>query len=135
MHKKTQELDTLSLFKCIFSIHYSNEKKIKNLDIENCTQKNFINIIKEIYKRIFIPIYIPLLMLVPLILIVSSKENANYSKLKIITFSLGVIFIIFSETTIRLVSHKQEMNYVIAFIPIFLLFLIYSIFYKKFKFK
>jgi len=135
LHKKTQELDTLSLFKCIFSIHYSNEKKIKNLDIENCTQKNFINIIKEIYKRIFIPIYIPLLMLVPLILIVSSKENANYSKLKIITFSLGVIFIIFSETTIRLVSHKQEMNYVIAFIPIFLLFLIYSIFYKKFKFK
>ena len=74
-------------------------------------------------------------MLVPLILIVSSKENANYSKLKIITFSLGVIFIIFSETTIRLVSHKQEMNYVIALIPIFLLFLIYSIFYKKFKFK
>ena len=135
LHKKTQELDTLSLFKCILSIHYSNEEKVKNLDIENCTKSNFTNIIKEIYKRIFIPTYIPLLMLVPLILIISSKENTNYSKLKLITFSLGLVFIIFSETTIRLISNKLEMNYLIALIPIFLLFLIYFIFYKKFKFK
>ena len=134
LHKKTQELDTLSLFKCIFNIHYSNDKKIKNLNIENCTKENYTNIIKEIYKRIFIPIYIPLLMLVPLILIFSSKENTNYSRLKLITFSLGLIFIIFSETTIRLISNKLEINYAIASIPIFLLLLIYFIFYKKFKF-
>ena len=135
LHKKTQEVDTLSLFKCILSIYYLNEKKIKNLNIENCTKENYTNIIKEIYKRIFIPIYIPLLMLVPLILIISSKENTNYSRLKLITFSLGMVFIIFSETTIRLISNKLEINYVIASIPIFLLFLIYFIFYKKFKFK
>ena len=85
-------------------------------------QKNFTNIIKEVYKRIFIPTYIPLLMLVPLILIISSKENTNYPKIKLITFSLGLVFIIFSETTIRLISNKLEMNYIIAFIPIFLFF-------------
>ena len=73
-------------------------------------------------------------MLVPLILIFSSKENTNYSRLKLITFSLGLIFIIFSETTIRLISNKLEINYAIASIPIFLLLLIYFIFYKKFKF-
>ena len=135
LHKKTQELDTLSLFKCILSIHYSKEAKVNNLDIENCTKRNFTNIIKEVYKRIFIPTYIPLLMLVPLILIISSKENTNYPKIKLITFSLGLVFIIFSETTIRLISNKLEMNYIIAFIPIFLFFLIYFMFYKKFKFK
>ena len=135
LHKKTQELDTLSLFKCILSIHNSNEAKVNNLDIENCTKRNFTNIIKEVYKRIFIPTYIPLLMLVPLILIISSKENTNYPKLKLITFSLGLVFIIFSETTIRLISNKLEMNFIIAFIPIFLFFLTYFIFYKKFKFK
>ena len=74
-------------------------------------------------------------MLVPLILIISSKENTNYPKIKLITFSLGLVFIIFSETTIRLISNKLEMNYIIAFIPIFLFFLIYFMFYKKFKFK
>ncbi len=133
LHKKTQELDTISLFRCILDIKNSNGKLIKN-GIENCTHQNFKNIIKEIYKRIFIPTYIPLFMLVPLILIVSSKENTNYSKIKIITFSLGLIFIIFSETTIRLISEKLGINFVIVSIPVLLIFLIYLIFYKKFKY-
>ena len=135
LHTKTQELDTASLFRCILRFIYTKEKKSKNDYIENCTEENFTNIIKEIYKRIFIPIYIPLLMMLPLILIISSKENTNYSKIKLITFSLGLIFIIFSETTIRLISNKLIINYVIISIPIVLLFLIYLIFYKKFKFK
>ena len=135
LSKKIQEIDTLSLFRCILNIHYYKDTKFKNINKSNCSKENFTNIIKEIYKRIFIPIYIPLLMLVPLILIISSKENTNYSRLKLITFSLGMVFIIFSETTIRLISNKLEINYVIASIPIFLLFLIYFIFYKKFKFK
>ena len=135
LYKKTQELDTLSLLKCIINIHYSEKITFKNLKIENCSKKNFKNLIKEIYKRIFVPIYIPLLMLMPLLLIMSSKENINYSKLKITSFSLGIIFIIFSETTIRLLSDKQTINYIIAAIPVFLLLLMYFIFYKKFKFK
>ena len=134
LHKKTQELNTASLFRCISRFLYTKEKKSKNDYIENCTEENFTNIIKEIYKRIFIPIYIPLLMMLPLILIISSKENTNYSKIKLITFSLGLIFIIFSETTIRLISNKLTINYVIISIPIVFLFLIYLIFYKKFKF-
>ncbi len=73
-------------------------------------------------------------MMLPLILIISSKENKNYSKIKFISFSLGLTFIIFSETTIRLISNKLTINYLIISIPIVLLFLIYVIFYKKFKF-
>ena len=135
LNKKIQEIDTLNLFRCILNIHYYKDTKFKNINKSNCSKENFTNIIKEIYKRIFIPIYIPLLMLIPLILIISSKENTNYSKLKLFTFSLGLFFIIFSETTIRLISEKQIINYVIAFSPMFLLFLIYFTFYKKFKFK
>ena len=135
LNKKIQEIDTLSLFRCILNLHYYKDIKFKNINTSNCSKKNFTSIIKEIYKRIFIPIYIPLLMLIPLILIISSKENTNYSKLKLFTFSLGLFFIIFSETTIRLISEKQIINYVIAFSPMFLLFLIYFTFYKKFKFK
>ena len=135
LNKKIQEIDTLSLFKCILNIHYYKEMKFKNVNTSNCSKKNITQMIKEIYKRIFIPIYIPLLMLIPLMLIVSSKENTNYARLKLFTFSLGIFFIIFSETTIRLISEKQIINYVIAFSPLFLLFLMYLIFYKKFQFK
>ena len=74
-------------------------------------------------------------MLIPLLLIMSSKENTNYSKLKLIAFSLGIISIIFSEVTIRLISDKQNMNYIIAIIPVLLLLLTYFLFYKKLKFK
>ena len=133
LHRKTQEIDTISLLKCVLNIHYSNLEKIKNLNIENCSNPNFKNLIREIYKRIFIPTYIPLLMLVPLILIISSKENMNYSKIKLITFCLGIISIIFSETTIRIISDKLFINFIIILIPIILLFLMYLIFYKKFK--
>ena len=106
-----------------------------NPNIENCSKNNFTNIIKEIYKRIFIPIYIPLLMLIPLVLITSSKESINYPKLKLFTFSIGLIFIIFSETTIRLISEKLIFNYIIASVPIILSIFIYLIFYKKFNFR
>ena len=133
LHRKTQEIDTISLLRCVLNIHYSDLEKIKNLNIENCSNPNFKNLIREIYKRIFIPTYIPLLMLVPLILIISSKENMNYSKIKLITFCLGIISIIFSETTIRIISDKLFINFIIILIPIILLFLMYLIFYKKFK--
>ena len=116
---------------------YSKEENLKknNIKIENCSNKNFVNILKEIYKRIFIPFYIPLLMLVPLLLITSSKENENYSRIKFFTFCVGIIFIIFSETTIRLISEKQILNYSIISIPLFVIFLFYIMFYKKFNFK
>ena len=100
-YKKTQELSTFDLFQCFIFLEI--KKKTKNIKIENCLIQNLHNIYKELYKRFLIPIYIPLLVLIPFLLIFSSKENSNYSKLKIITFLVGLIFIIFSETTIKLI--------------------------------
>ena len=137
LYKKTPELSSISLFRCILYLNSKkkSDKNKLNPNIENCSKNNFTNIIKEIYKRIFIPIYIPLLMLIPLVLITSSKESINYPKLKLFTFSIGLIFIIFSETTIRLISEKLIFNYIIASVPIILSMLIYLIFYKKFNFR
>ena len=99
---KTQEQPSLDLLKCIKILN--NNINVVSQDIKNCSQANLINIYKELYKRFIIPFYIPLLMLIPFLLIISSKENANYQKIKTMTFSIGLFFIIFSETTIRLIS-------------------------------
>ena len=114
-YKKTQELTTSNLFECVFSIYnfQLNNFAHNNSKIENCSKKNLRNIFEEIYKRMFIPFYIPLLMLIPFLLIFSSKENENYSKLKFLTFITGLSCIIFSETTIRLISDKLIINYII----------------------
>ena len=136
-YKKTQELSTSDLFICMNKIYKS---KIKNnsfiyKNIENCSYENLRSLLKELYKRILIPFYIPLLMLMPFILIISSKESSEYSKLQYITFLIGLFFIIFSETTIRLITNDLFKNSIIASVPIIILILLYFIFFNKFYFK
>ena len=136
-YKKTQEISSPKLFECIKNF-YSLEKKIFQLkvkNIENCSYMNMQNIIKEFYKRFVIPIYIPLLSLIPFLLITSSKENTNYNKLRVITFLIGLIIIIFSETTIRFITEISMYDISIMIIPILLLILLYSFLFNKFNFK
>ena len=73
-------------------------------------------------------------MLTPLLLIISSKENSNYSKLRIFTFLIGVFVIIFSETTIRLVSKSVVNNFSIIIIPVVVLIIFYLFYFKKFNY-
>ena len=132
-YKKTQELSSFHLLQCLQFLKTKKDIKIKK-KIENCTIKNLQNIYKELYKRFIIPFYIPLLVLIPFLLVLSSKENANYSKLKTITFLIGLFFIIFSETTIKLISTTYLKNFVISLMPFLLLIFLYLIFFKKTNF-
>jgi len=131
--KKTQELSSFQLFQCLTFLQ--NKKKTEENKIENCSKKNLHNIYKELYKRFLIPFYIPLLVLIPFLLTLSSKENSNYTKLKTITFLIGIIFIILSETSIKLISATYLKNIIISLIPFLFLIFLYVIFIKKTNFK
>ena len=132
-YKKTQELSSFRLLKCLQLLN--SKKKVGEKKIENCSKENLRNIYKELYKRFLIPFYIPLLVLIPFLLILSSKESSNYSKLKIITFLIGLFFIIFSETTVKIISNIYFKNLLISLIPFFLLIFLYLLFFKKTHFK
>lgn len=132
-YKKTQELSSFKLLKCLQLLN--SKKKVDEKKIENCSKENLRNIYKELYKRFLIPFYIPLLVLIPFLLILSSKESSNYSKLKIITFLIGLFFIIFSETTVKIISNIYFKNLLISLIPFFLLIFLYLLFFKKTHFK
>ena len=136
IYKKTQELTTVNLIKCLLGIYKIKiNNKFQEIDgIENCLPQNINNIFKEVYKRLIIPFYVPLLSLIPFFLLISSKENVNYSRLKIFTFLTGILIIILSETTIRLVSNIIINNIGIALMPLLVLLIIYLIFIIKFKF-
>ena len=135
--KKTQELSTLDILQCIVHLYKIDFDllKNKNLQINNCREKNLINILKEFYKRLIIPIYIPILMLIPYFLILSSKENSNYSKLKLLTFLTGVMTIIFSETTIRFISFELIKNSLLLVSPFLIFVFVYLLFFFKLTFK
>ena len=132
-YKKTQELTSLKLIKCIRSL-YNTKKKI-DLNIENCSKKNLSNINRELYKRFIIPFYIPLLALIPFLLTLSSKENLNYTRVKIVTFFLGLFFIILSETTIKIISEIILNNFLISAMPFIFLSIFYLIYFNKINFK
>ena len=133
-YKKTQELSSYKLYKCLKNIYFL--KTVNNLEkIENCKIENLENIFKEIYKRFIIPLYIPLLVLINYILLYLSKENNQYNSLKTKTFISGLIIIIFSETTIRLISDQIINNILISCLPFILFVTLYLKTKNKFNFK
>ena len=134
-YKKTQEVDTVDLFKCYHNLMNLNILQIdKNFQVENCKEENINNILKELYKRIIIPFYIPVLILISLLLIIRSKENTNYTKYRLLIFSIGLCAIVISEMTIRLINEDFFRNLKIVVIPFFSLISLYFLFLIKFKF-
>ncbi|WP_440914886.1 LptF/LptG family permease [Candidatus Pelagibacter sp.] len=136
-YKKTQEISSTKLLKCIVS--YIKDKRgtfdIKTKKIENCSYENIHNIFKEVYKRFITPFYIPVLSLISLFLIILSKENLNYQRLRFFTFSAGFLTIIFAETTIRLITKNFFQNIIFFSIPLILIFGLYIYLSMKFKYK
>ena len=133
-YKKTQEVATIDLIKC-----YNNLTDLRlfeidqNFKVENCRLDNIDNIIKELYKRIIIPLYIPVLMLISLLLIFKSKENSNYPRYRIIIFLIGLSTIIISEMTIRLINENIYNNIKFFIIPFILVISLYLMYFLKFK--
>ena len=136
-YKKTQEISSLQLIRCINSFYKlkKDEFELRTTLIENCSIENLNNIMKEFYKRFIIPFYIPILCLIPFLLITSSKENLNYNQLRLITFLIGLFVVIFSETTIRMISKTTIQNFSIFMIPIIFFLLIYFFLFYKFNFQ
>ena len=136
-YAKTQEISTINLLRCMYYIFSTKvpARNLKTTSIANCSIENLKNILKEFYKRILIPFYIPVLMLIPFLLITSSKESLFFTKLRFITFLTGLFFIIFSETTVRFISEKLIKNFSISLIPFIVFVILYLIFFNKFNYK
>ena len=133
-YKKTQEVDTLDLFKCYHNLMNFKILKIdQNFEVENCRTDNIDNIIKELYKRIIIPLYIPVLILISFMLILRSKENTNYLKYRFFIFLIGFCTIILSEMTIRFINEDFLKNIKFFIIPIILVITLYYNYLLRFK--
>ena len=135
-YKKTQEISSSKIVRCIKNFYTLEKKKFEVIfkEIENCSYQNMQSIIKEFYKRFLIPFYIPLLSLIPILLITSSKENLNYNRVRLVTFLIGLFMIVFSETTIRYISKISIYDIGIVIIPFALFLLLYLFFLNKFNF-
>lgn len=135
---KTQENSSYELIKCYLNLKKNNFKKIEpkfQKEVQNCSVKNLKNIFEELYKRLIIPIYIPILVFISLFLITTSKEKINYSKHKFLIFLTGITCIILSETTLRLIQYEIEKNIILIISPFLILTFFYIFYLRKFNFK
>ena len=128
-YKKLQEQSTASLIKCMKTIF-----GIKKYEIINCKKDNPRIIYKEIFKRIIGPFYLPALILISLLLILTSKENVNYNKNKFLVFFIGFVIIVLSESSLGYITNNLIKNISISVLPIVLILVFYFVFIYKLKF-
>ena len=137
---KIQEHKTSALIACI--VNTLSQQKIMEENFHlRCTRNYYIDrvddvykeVVQELLKRIYLPIYLPLLSLVACFLIIKSKESLNYTKLKFLLFSTGIIIIIFSKLSIKFASTNEVTFLTFLFIPYLIFYLTFNIFKTKAK--
>ena len=135
---KVQEIPTIDYFICLNKI-LNFGLKITNQINENskykCSIQGLKDIYEELYKRFVIPFYIPILILISQLLIIKSKEDKNYSKYKFIIFLIGVMIIIFSESTLNKINSNFLENMKLIFLPIMIILTLYFFYFYIFKLK
>ena len=125
-YPKIQELETFKLIQCTNNLinNKKNKKKFKNF---NCNQDFLSNMTQELLKRIYLPIYIPLLALIGSLLVLKSKNSYDYSSFKFKIFSIGILYLVISEISLNFTGTNNVYNLIFLFFPIISFLLIYQI--------
>jgi lipopolysaccharide export system permease protein len=134
---KLQENYTKELIKCLFVLEKNKDSKDVNKqhNFHNCTLMNYKNIFKELYKRLIIPFYIPLLIIISLIIITKSKENVNFTKFRTLIFIIGLVMMIFSESTQKLIDDNLKINLIIVSLPFVITSFVYILIFYNLRYK
>ena len=126
-YPKIQETNSKTLIKCLNILIFKKSKNAKK--ILNCDQQNIEGINKEMYKRLFMPLYIFLIGIISSALILKSKNNKNYNFFKLIIFLVGFAAIVFSEVSVQFISLNIINNLFLTLSPI-IISLVFYIFIK-----
>jgi lipopolysaccharide export system permease protein len=128
-HKKIQEQSTISLIQCMQFLF-----EIKKYDnIINCYKDQPRGAYKELIRRLISPFYLPVLILISLLLILTSKENLKYDKNKFSIYFIGFAVIVLSESSLGYITNNLVKNISILILPIILILIFYLIFIYKLK--
>ena len=134
-HQKTQETSTAELTECLLIIHNTktNLDYIKIERINNCNTKNLKNIYEELHSRLIKPLYIIFLITLSLLFILKSKNDHAFKTYKTKIYFLGFLFIIFLESSSKLISLNLLKNLFISTLPILFVCVIYLYFLQTLK--
>ena len=122
---KLQEIDTITLLSCF------SDRIINKFEFFNCKEKNALTEIKrELFKRIYKPIFLPLITLLCSFLIIKAKNEVNFRKYNFFIFIITFLILVFSEASIRYIGTSEYLTILCLVIPMIIFTVSYSIFYK-----
>ena len=116
-----------------FSSSFVVNKFKTNKFLINCQLDNIKISFEEIFKRIILPFYLPVLTLIASLIIIKSKDDYEFFKYKLGLFILGVMTIIISEVSIKYSPSNILENIFFVSLPILLFFFIYIYFKVKLR--
>ena len=119
---KIQETSTLSLLNCVKNNFQSGL---------NCKEDSKKDIIPNLNRRIFYPLYIPLIALLCAMMLIKTKKNFLVGKASVFIFSFTVL--IFAEMIIRYTGMNKVIFILFVLSPIVLSLGSYSYLLLKFK--
>jgi len=88
------------------------------------------SVLFEIHKRIFKPLFIPIIALLCCFILYGNNEKFNLIKLRFLTFALTVLFIIFLEILLNLSTSSAFFQYLLYSFPMCVGILIYFFLHK-----
>ncbi len=126
-HQKIQEINSLLLINCLLK-HFDDYKKTNK-----CEDRRIKPISQELFKRFIVPLYIFILSLVASSLILKPKKNffAKYHRFSI--FLLGFLIMIISQISFKFISETKNLDLIIIFFPILIIFIYYIFLISKTK--
>ena len=119
---KIQERSSVQLLKCFFPL------KIKHAGDFICQKNIFKEIKQELLKRFYKPIYIPIITILCCFLILKTKNNRNYQKIKKTIFLIIFFLLVLSETSLRYSTSSNLSMLTYILLPFIIFFTSHKIF-------
>ena len=139
-YPKIQEYDSSFIVSCVYYILFDKLKDIKDKTLgssyakfhsSRCEYKFYNVYMEEFLKRFYKPLYIPLLGLISCILILKSKDEINYNKIRIVLFSFAFLTVVISEIALRYSATSTIGTIFFILFPVIIFTLIYVYLNKR----
>jgi lipopolysaccharide export system permease protein len=129
-YPKIQELASINIYNCLAALQKKEMVNFKNFQ---CTAKSFKSLARELYKRTYLPLYIPLITIIVCFLVLNSHTSFDNKRFKLKIFLAGIFIVIFSQVSINLISDKMLNNILVLSVVPMTLVLSYILFISKMK--
>ena len=136
-YPKIREAPSTFLIKCVYYISLNKLDNIEDKNFGNvyyrCNERSFKIILEEFLQRVYKPMYLVILGLISSLLVLKSKDEIDYKKMKLNLFGLSFIVIVISEISLRYSAYNIVGTFFFIFFPIVIFCIVYLTLLKKLK--